>query len=380
MNGRPEKRSPKVGIVGDALAPYLNEAYANQMYLLSEELKAPVLTCNNLGILPLKKMDQYLIINARFLREEKRNPVLASINGAFFYPFVKFFQRKLDVVFVSAGINSGFLPHLDLKKCIPIINTLPFRSDDEPARIFATRFAPQMPAIVAQSRRIKERLISMGVDPQKVHLIYPWVDLGRFEYTEPPNVQEFRILFASAPNMENADESPFVGKGLPLLLESFAEFIKHHKASLHLLWRGQYNKALCIKIKELNLESQVKVIDRVVDTPPLYAKVHVTVIPFLTLTNSPEIPLSAVESLACGRPVVTTDVAEIAEVVEEYECGCVFRPTTEDLVSALEKCKIHYENYQTRCRQVGEDLFSLKNLKELIGLGARIYEPDSQAA
>jgi len=46
----------------------------------------------------------------------------------------------------------------------------------------------------------------------------------------------------------------------------------------------------------------------------------------LNLKWSPEIPLSAVESMACGRPVVTTDVAEIAEIVKKYKCGFVSKP------------------------------------------------------
>ena len=357
-----EKLTRKIGIVGDALAPHFNEAYANQMHLLSQELKASVLTCNNLGFLPFKKMGQYLIINARFLREERRNPLFSLLNGAFFYPFVKLFERRFDIIYLSAGINSGFLPFLDLKKCIPIINVLPFSHDDETAKTFAGKFAPKMPAIIAQSRRVKERLISMGIEPQKIHLVYPWVDSSRFKYSEPPNIEEFRILFASAPNIESSREDLFAEKGLVLLLESLAEFSKHHKASLCLLWRGKYNKALYRKIKELNLESRVEVINKTADTPPLYAQAHITVIPFLTLSGSPEIPLSAVESLACGRPVVTTNVPEIAEIVGEYQCGCVAKPVKEDFLSALVECNRNYPVYQGNCRRVAEELFNSNDI------------------
>jgi len=354
-----EKLTRKIGIVGDALAPYFNEAYANQVRLLSQELKAPVLTCNNLGFLPFKKMGQYLIINTRFLREEKPNPFLRLVNGAFFYPFVKLFERRFDTIYLSAGINSGFLPFIDLKKCVPIISKLPFSNEDEVARDFTGKFAPRLPAIIAQCHRVEERLISMGIERQKVHLIYPWVDSSRFKYSEPSDTEEFKILFASAPNMERKCEDLLVEKGVVLLLESFAEFSKHHKASLCLLWRGYNNDALHRKIKDLNLESRVEVINRVVDTPPLYARANITVIPFLTLSGSPEIPLSAVESLACGRPVVTTNVPEIAEIVEKYKCGCVARPVKEDFLAALVECKRNYSKYQANCRRVAEELFSL---------------------
>jgi glycosyltransferase involved in cell wall biosynthesis len=360
-----EKLNRKTGIVGDALAPYFNEAYANQVRLLSQELNTPVLTCNNIGILPFRKMGRYLIINATFLRQEKPNPFLRLANGAFFYPFVKLFERKFDIVFLSAGISSGFLPFLDLRKCIPIINALSFSSDDEVARTFAHEFAPKIPAIIAQSRRVKERLVSMGVEPQKIHLIYPWVDAGEFNYSEPPGMEEFRILFASAPNVEREHEDLLAKKGLGLLLESFAEFSQQRKASLLLLWRGKYNEELYNRIRELGLESRVEVINEVVDTPPLFARAHITVTPFLTMSESPEIPLSAVESLASGRPVVTTDVPEISEIVEEYQCGCVARPKKEDFLSAMIECQENYAVYQGNCRKVSAELFHL-NAERLI--------------
>lgn len=361
------KPSPKIGIIGDALAPYFNSAPANQMRLLSQELEAPVLTCNNLGLLPFKKMGQYFIINGQFLRGEDRNPILSKVNGAFFYPFVKLFERRFDIIFLPGGIDSGFLSILDLKKCILVINALPFNKEDEVARAFADKIAPELRGIVAQSRRVKERLVSMGIKPQKICLAYPWLDSNKFKNTRPPDMDEFRILFASAPDAETSRQEPFIEKGMMLLLESFAEFKQHHKVSLCLLWRGKYNELLHRKIKELNLESQVEIINKEVDTPPLYADVHLTVVPFLTAKGGPEIPLSAVESIACGRPVVTTDVPEIAEIVTEYQCGCVAKPLKEAFLSALVECKKNYPLYQDNCRKVTMEVFML-NVEELRNL------------
>ena len=365
--GKNKQPSHKIGIIGDALAPHFNSAPANQMRLLSQVLKAPVLTCNDLELLPFKKMGRYLVINTRFLRGERRNRFLSLINGACFFPFIKLFERKFDVIYLPGGIDSGFLPVLDLRKCILVINTLPFGHDDEIARAFALEFAPKLLAIIAHSRRVQERLISLGTAPEKIHFAYPWVDSDKFKYSQPPDSDEFRILVASAPDMERSREDPFAEKGISLLLECLAEFSQHHKASLCLLWRGKYNEILSRKIEELNLESRVEIIDQVVDTPPLFAQAHITVIPFRSLRGSPEFPLSAVESIACGRPVVTTDVPEIAEIVREYQCGCVAKAVKEDFLSALIECKQNYPVYQANCRKVADELFSL-NLEMLSGL------------
>lgn len=355
---------PRIGIIGDALAPHFNNAPANQMYLLSQELRVPVLTGNNLGFMPFKRMGRYLIVNTKFLR--KRTPFLSLFNGAFFYPFVKLFERKFDVIYLPAGIDSGFLNYLNLKKCVLVINSLPFTEESKQARMFVQTFAPKLRGIIAQSKRIKAQLTSMGVESETIRLVYPWVDLDKFRYSEPPNTDEFRILFASAPEMESVNEDVFVAKGLPLLLETFKEFTKHDKASLCLLWRSYYNDALYTKIRELDLADQVNVINEVADMSRLYAQSHITVIPFLDTRRSPEIPLSAVESLACGRPVVTTNVAEIVEIIEEYACGCVANPVKEDFLSALVDCKKNYSLYQANCRNVAEELFT-PDMKQLLG-------------
>ncbi len=348
----------RIGIIGDALAPNFNEALANQMRLLSEALGAPVLTGNDLGFVPLKKMGKYLIVNTRFLREGTRVPLLSVVDGAFFYLLLKLFERNYDVVLLPAGINSQFLRHVNRRKCVLIINSMPFSPQDVEPKVFAARFAPGLRGIIVQSQRIRDRLLEIGVDRKKVHLIYPWVDLDRFRYTEPAHAEEFRVLFASAPNLGNSPEAVFEAKGISLLLESFKEFAKSTRASLYLVWRGHYYGKLVEGIKELDLGGQVKVINEVADMPGLYARSHVTVIPFRDTRWSPDIPLSAVKSLACGRPVVTTNVAEIAGVVQKYKCGCVVEPTKEGLVSGLVECRRNWGVYQKNCRRAAEELFS----------------------
>lgn len=347
----------KSGIIGDSLAPYFNEANANEMFLLSKELRIPVLTCNDLGLMPFKKIEQYLIVNMKFLLD--KNPLLFLLNGIFLYLCVKWFEKKFDIIFLPAAINSRFLNYLNLKKCIPIINTIPFNNEDKEVRIFVEKFAPKLRGIIAQSKRIRDKLIKMGINPQKIRLIYPWIDLTKFSNTEPPDYEEIRILFASAPLTERSDQDIFEWKGISLLLEAFKEFAEDTKATLCLLWRGYYNDILNRKIKELDLESRVNVINEVSDMPELYTQSHITVIPFLNTRWSPEIPLSAVESLACGRPVVTTNVVELGEIIQTYGCGCIAKPTKDNFLLALKACKENYAEYQRNCRNVAEELFGL---------------------
>lgn len=279
------------------------------------------------------------------------------INGAVLYSIIKVYNRKFDTIIIAGGIDSEFLNYLDLKKCIPVVTSIPFINENIENRI--KKIIPKLQGIIAQSKRTKNQLISMGVDPSKIALIYPLIDLSKFKYSKPPPLNDFKILFASSPNLEVHGEDNFRDKGVPLLLEAFKEFIKEENAIiLYIVWRGKYNKELYQMINGLGLKDHVKVIDGVVDMPEMYAKTHVTVIPFLNLWRSPEIPLSAVESVACGRPVVTTDVGEIGELVHRYKCGCVAKHSKDDFLIALKECKRDYEICQRNCRGVAEELFS----------------------
>lgn len=342
----------KIGGIGARIAPPFNEANANQMYILSKELNASIITFDDIGYIPFKKTEQYCIINMKYFI--KKIPILSFINCVFFYIIMKLYERKFDLLYLPSTTDDMFLKYLNLKKCIPIMTTISF-TEDKSVETFVKKVAPKLPAIIAQSNKVKDQLIDLGIDSNKIYVVFPFIDLNKFKNTEPQNLNKFKILFASAPQIEDN----FEGKGVSLLLESFKEFVEYNDTMLYIVWRKVCIDKLYDKISELKLEAYVEVIDDIVSMPEMYAKSHITVIPYLNLKWSPEIPLSAVESLACGRPVVTTDIAEIAEIVKKYKCGCVSKPLKSDFLEALEECKRNYPVYQKNCRKTAEELFRL---------------------
>lgn len=341
----------KIGIIATRIAPPFDESVANQMYLLSKKLNASVIAFDDIGYMLFKKRQQYFIINMNFFM--KKVPIFSFLNLVFFYIIIKWYERKFDLVYLPSTIDSKFLNYLNLKKCIPVIASIP-SIENKSVEIFVKKTAPKLPAIIAQNNKVKNQLIDLGIDSNKIHVVHPIIDLNKFKNTEPQDLTKFRILFASAPRIEDN----FEGKGVSLLLESFKDFVEYNDAILYIVWRGVCINKLYDKIRELKLENCVEVIDDIVFMPEMYAKSHITVIPYLNLKWSPEIPLSAVESMACGRPVVTTDVAEIAEIIKKYKCGCVSKPIKNNFLEVLEKCKKNYSIYQKNCRKTAEELFN----------------------
>ena len=342
----------KLGGIGARIAPPFNEADANQMYILSKELNGSILTFDDIGHVPFKKMEQYFIVNMKYFI--KKIPILSFINCVFFYIIAKLYERNLDLLYLPARIDDKFLDYLNLKKCIPIMTAIPF-TGDKCVEKFVKKVAPKLPAIIAQSNTVKNQLIDLGIDSNKIYLIYPLIDLKKFKNTVPQNLNTFKILFASAP----LTEDNFEGKGVSLLLESFKDFVEYNDTELYIVWRNVCIDKLYDKISELKLGDYVEVIDDFVSMSEMYAKSHITVIPYKNLKMSPEIPLSAVESMACGRPVVTTDIAEIAEIVNAHNCGVVSKPMKNNFTVALKECKRNYKWYQKNCRKTAEELFRL---------------------
>lgn len=338
----------RILIIGGALAPDFNESMANQVHLLSREIGAQVITFNDLGLIPFKRMGLYLIINSRFFFN--KTPFLSFANGVIIYIIVKIYERMFDTIIVSGGIESVFIKYLTPKKCVPIITSIPFLDDYtiNRIRILSEKLNGMF---IVQSNKTKNQLIDIGINPNMVILMLPLISSSKFKDSDSPPLDELRILSASSPNLEVPGEDNFRDKGMPLLLEAFREFIENNNAKLYIVWRGKYNEKLSQKIAELGLEKHVCIINGVINMPEMYTKIHITVIPYLNLWRSPEYPMSALESLLSCRPVITTDVGEIGRLVERHKCGSVCIPSKEGMLSALNDCKENYLEYRKNCRK-----------------------------
>jgi len=336
----------KIGVIGGGLAPHFNEAMANQVDLLSKYLNIRVITCNDIGSRLLMRQDQYTIFNSKHIIH--RTPILSFINGGALFLAIKYYERIFDWIILPGGLESVFLTYLDPHKCIPLVTSI--RPLDENLQVEISGQIQNFPFLIAQSEKTKKQLVELGASPDRIHLLYPLVNLARYHYSHPPDLDEFRIVFASSPNMEVPGEDNFTDKGVPLLLEAFKDFLEHvPKSKLYLIWRGYYTHQLNKKINELGLDGSVEIIHGLANMPEIYASSHVTVIPYLNLNRSPEIPLSALESLACGRPVVATNVGEIADLLISHGVGVVSKTEAEDLSGALQSCHRDYARLQKNC-------------------------------
>jgi glycosyltransferase involved in cell wall biosynthesis len=93
-----------------------------------------------------------------------------------------------------------------------------------------------------------------------------------------------------------------------------------------------------------------------------YDECHFTVIPYTQADGGKECPLSLIEGLACGLPVLISSLAPFSEFVAQHGCGVVFDPTPSNLVTAVEDGLRQYRELSVNAVNVAHSYFSLDKL------------------
>ncbi len=257
-------------------------------------------------------------------------------------------ERAFDVSHVYGHV-SPWLFHKTLHRR-PIVHTVT-ESGDAPV----TGFLERCSAIVVQTAATRDQLLSLGVPRERLYLWYPGVDLDTFR--PRPREREatgpVRILFATAPRtLEEIDP-----RGVRLLLRTAA--LDKQRLRLRFLyrpWRTGYTSLDATRqaIRDLQLEN-VELTNSAVDAMhDLYPGHDFTVIPYTAPGGGKECPASALESLACGVPVLVSSMCRFSKFIEENRCGAVFEPSPESLLHAVRDASSRHAELSRNARRAAE--------------------------
>ena len=178
-----------------------------------------------------------------------------------------------------------------------------------------------------------EWLERQGVSRDRVHVIPPPVDLSRFCYKAgPPG--PFTVLFASSPDSVEALQE----RGVDLILDAAALRPHYH---FTLLWRPWGDSLGVVQswIRERDLQNVTVVSKAVSRMEDIYTAVHATIAPFRNLGNTKSTPNSLVESLASGRPVITTESVSMAKDLQDSNAGRLTITDGNAIASALDEVR-----------------------------------------
>jgi len=229
--------------------------------------------------------------------------------------------------------------------------------------------------IIAVSRSLKEEVAALGVDPRKVSVIHNGVDVARFcplsekEAGVGPKKRGKRILYVGA---------LLQPKGIGVLLEAMS-LLLDRGVSCELVLVGANpaeveDQVFLAMAERLGLGDVVHFEETVphAEIPRWLATADVFVLP----SFSEGFPLSVIEALACGKPVVSTRCGGPEESVSE-EVGMLVSPgDPQALARALGYVLDHPEQYDAeRIRAYTCRRFSLEVQSEQI---AELYASSEQ--
>lgn len=223
----------------------------------------------------------------------------------------------------------------------PIVLTVASEKGD-----LVPEFLERCRVVTAQTGGMADRLSRFRSGRTRIELIYPGIDLSAFR----PRPQTAgggrpRILFATFPR--TAGE--LAERGVHFMLDAAASLPDVDFIMVSRPWRAAESALSVVRdaiqarqLRNVELLSGVQA-----DMSGVYATADFTIIPFATAGGGKECPRSLIESMACGVPVLISDVAPFSRFIAEQQCGSVFALTPESFGAALEAGL-------SRGRQLGE--------------------------
>jgi len=133
-------------------------------------------------------------------------------------------------------------------------------------------------------------------------------------------------------------------KGYEYLLQAFALIRKEMECRLVIIGEGREKERLVSLVEELEIQSSVVFLPFQKNPWKYVAKSTV----FVLSSLREGLPLVLIEAMACGVPVVATDVGGVKEVVKNQETGIIVPP--QNVLALAEAIKTLLLSEETRKR------------------------------
>ncbi|WP_391116744.1 glycosyltransferase [Psychrobacillus sp. L3] len=149
-----------------------------------------------------------------------------------------------------------------------------------------------------------------GLSKDKVPCIYNGIDTNIFKRTE--NLQRSNnINFITTGRMQNV-------KNHKLMIDAFSDVVKkHNNVTLTILGDGELRVEIEKQIKDLDLKEKIITKGIVNNVSEELNKADI----YVMSSNYEGLPLSVLEAMACGLPILTTKAGGVIDIVKQNQNG-----------------------------------------------------------
>ncbi len=181
-------------------------------------------------------------------------------------------------------------------------------------------------AVIGVSDEIVREL-KTSIAYNKINKIENGIDIKRFCRSDKHNAKKQLGLL-------NKKIIGYVGrlsqdKGITYLFQAMRNLIdQRHNLHVLIVGDGEYRRALIDYARSLHINDYVTFTGTRSDTPLIYSSLDVFVLPSL----QEAFPLVILEAMACGIPVVATDVGDIPRIIEENVSGFIIKPKSAEAI------------------------------------------------
>lgn len=184
------------------------------------------------------------------------------------------------------------------------------------------------------SESFKNLLITeYNIDKSKISVIPLGVDLDRFQNNQKDLARKTlgmgvsELIFVSVRRLTNR-------MGIDDLIHGFSKFCAQSPiGSLYIIGRGPQQNSYEKLIQSLGIENRIHLLGEISDTelPLWYAASDSSIVPSQNLEG---FGLVALESLACGTPVLASRCGGLEEIVESWNPNFLFDPYRPDQIAS----------------------------------------------
>jgi glycosyltransferase involved in cell wall biosynthesis len=222
-------------------------------------------------------------------------------------------------------------------------------------------------ALAAVSDSVAQRLLDSGVPTRKIQTIANGIDVKAFERAEPLPTLDF-----SGNKVVGMVARLDLQKGFAYLLRAIRELcVTFPELKIVIVGEGPDRSAIEDMIQDHGLRSNVILAGQQSDMPGVYAAMDIFVLPSL----NEGLPMTILEAMAAGKPVIATRVGAIPTVIKQGENGLLVHAGDSNGLREAIKYLLNDSDLCRRMGAEGHDWISRNYTSESMALKYRLmYE------